>query len=451
MEDTERTLVILLSMHRSGSSLTSNVFMEQGLSLGPWELCPANPTNLHGHFEAIPILEVTLPVQNLIYGFRDDLPETEEALAAFLTTEGRWDDWAEQVPEEYVQRGRSLIRTLLDSGKISGFKDPRTILLWPFWRRVLSAFPEVRVVPVALLRSPHEIAMSLFTKFNSRSGYWTCLDVVAVHFRQLQAIIESWNHPVPRVRFGGPDYFGDLEQAVRTCGLDWDPNKAARVFDESCIHHVPAVVSHRAQHLYDSLTGAAPAAPDAEKNAVQLEADERARDRLHLDRLQQSRVYAEETAETLRLTKAYAEETDERMRLTKVYAEETDERMRLTKVYAEETDERMRLTKAYAEETDERLRLTRAYAEETVEALRLTQVRLDQETESRKLLERQLQLTEERSNQSVREAIEVWVTYQELRAYVDRLKAHPVLSLALKGRREVRNLVSRLKARHNAG
>jgi hypothetical protein len=27
MEDTQRTLVILLSMHRSGSSLTANVFM----------------------------------------------------------------------------------------------------------------------------------------------------------------------------------------------------------------------------------------------------------------------------------------------------------------------------------------------------------------------------------------------------------------------------------------
>jgi hypothetical protein len=140
------------------------------------------------------------------------------------------------------------------------------------------------------------------------------------------------------------------------------------------------VVSHRAQHLYDSLSGAAPAAPDAKKNAVQLEADGRARDRLQLDRLRQSRAYADETAE----------------------------------------------------------------------ALRQTQVRLDQETESLKLLERQLRLTEERLNQSVREGSQVWVAYQELRAYVDRLKAHPVLGLALTGRREVRNLVSRFKARRHA-
>ena len=97
------------------------------------------------------------------------------------------------------------------------------------------------------------------------------------------------------------------------------------------------------------------------------------------------------------------------------------------------------------------MRQSRAYADETAEAQRRTQVRLDQETESLKLLERQLRLTEERLNQSVREANEGWVAYRELRAYVDRLKAHPVLGLALTGRREVRNLVSRFKARRHAG
>jgi hypothetical protein len=140
------------------------------------------------------------------------------------------------------------------------------------------------------------------------------------------------------------------------------------------------VVSHRAQDLYDSLSGAAPAAPDAKKNAVQLEVDGRARDRLQLDRLRQSRAYAAETAE----------------------------------------------------------------------ALHRARVRLDQETESLMLLERQLRLAEERLDQSVREANQAWVAYQELRSYVDRLKAHPVLSLALKGKREVRNLVSRFKARCHA-
>jgi hypothetical protein len=67
-----------------------------------------------------------------------------------------------------------------------------------------------------------------------------------------------------------------------------------------------------------------------------------------------------------------------------------------------------------------------------------------------RFLERRSRLTEERLNQSVREASQVWVAYQELRAHVDWLKAHPVLGLALKGRREMRNLVTRFKARRHA-
>ena len=265
MEDTQRTLVILLSMHRSGSSLTANVFMEQGLSLGPWELCPAHPTNPHGHFEAIPILEVSRAVQTLIHGFQDDLPETEEAVAAFLATEGRWDDWAEQVPEEYVQRGRTLIRTLLDSGKISGFKDPRTVLLWPFWRRVLSAFPGVRVVPVALLRSPHEIAMSLFkgSKAGPATGpawmSWRCISSNSRRSSKAGII------PCRESGSGAPTTLVTWNEPFEPAAWIGTLIKAFRVFDESCIHHVPAVVSHRAQHLYDSLGGAAPAAPDARK------------------------------------------------------------------------------------------------------------------------------------------------------------------------------------------
>jgi hypothetical protein len=422
MEDTQRTLVILLSMHRSGSSLTANAIMKQGLSLGPWELCPASRSNPHGYFEAIPILELTRSVQALIHGFSEDLPETEEAVAAYLATEGRWDDWAEQVPEEYVQRGRSLIRILLDSGKISGFKDPRIVLLWPFWRRVLSAFPGVCVVPVALVRSPHEIAMSLFTRAEGGTGYWTWLDVVAVHFQQLQAIIESWNHPVPRVRFGGPHYFADLERAVRTCGLDWDPIKAARTFDESCIHHVPAMVSHRAQRLYESLSGAGPAARDAAKNADQLEADGRARDRLQLDRLRKSRACEHEAADALRQTRVRLDQETESLKLL-------ESQLRLTEERLSHTEERL-------SQTEECLSQTEEYLSHIKEDLNQTKDHLNR--------------TEERLDLSVREAIQVGAAYQKLRAYVDRLNAHPVLGLALKGRRELRNLVSRFKARSHA-
>jgi hypothetical protein len=107
----------------------------------------------------------------------------------------------------------------------------------------------------------------------------------------------------------------------------------------------------------------------------------------------------------------------------------------------------LRQSRACAHEAAEALRRTQVRLDQEAASLKLLELRLDQETESLKLLERQLRLTEERLNQSVHEANQVAVAYQELRARVDRLKAHPVLGLALKGRREMRNLVSRFKAR----
>ena len=176
----------------------------------------------------------------------------------------------------------------------------------------------------------------------------------------------------------GPHYFSDLERAVRPAAWIGTLSRL------SVSSMNPASITFRPWFPIGPNTSTTPSVGlmrprRIEKNAVQLEADGRARDRLQLDRLRQSR----------------------------------------------------------------------ANTNETVEALRLTRVRLDQETESLKLLEHR-GLTEERLNQSVREANQVRVAHQELRAYLDRLKAHPVLGLALTGRREVRNLVSRFKARRHA-
>src|SRR5262249_18018666 len=43
--------------------------------------------------------------------------------------------------------------------------------------------------------------------------------------------------------------------AVASCGLVWDPEKARRCFDASCVHHGSAIVAHESQRLYDALAG----------------------------------------------------------------------------------------------------------------------------------------------------------------------------------------------------
>jgi hypothetical protein len=391
MEDTERTLVIFLTMHRSGSSLAASIFQALGMSLGPFDLVGATPGNPHGHFESMAFLELNKDVQKLVYGFTEDLPESAEAVRKFVESDGAG-DWPE-IPEELLGRGRALIESLLASGRVAGFKDPRTVLLWPYWERVLSNFPAVRIVPVALLRSPHEIAMSLFTRRDGECGYWTCLDMAGVHLRRLQTIVRAWSEPIPRVRFGGVEFFDDLEPAARVCGLEWDTMTALRIFDGTCVHHVPAVVSHRAQSVYADLCGAGTRSPDAQRNAAQLEADGRARDELQLGRLRAAKEFAGQLTSELRQTHE---------RLDQV-AEQT--RQALARVEEAQADVR-RVTEEYEVVLNCSRQATEAY---------------------RLLYEEQRQRLEEQR-----------LVCEEQRNFIEKLEGHPVFGRVLRGRRRLK-------------
>ena len=90
MDDTGRTLVVFLSMHRCGSSLTASTLQNLGMSLGPFELNGAAASNPHGHFEAVPFLRLNRRIQELALGFPDDMPASPEVLSRFWKTQGEW-------------------------------------------------------------------------------------------------------------------------------------------------------------------------------------------------------------------------------------------------------------------------------------------------------------------------------------------------------------------------
>jgi hypothetical protein len=284
MEESKPALIVLLTMHRCGSSLATSLLQRLGMSLGPYELLGANPSNPHGHFESVPFLELNRKVQRFALGFADDIPDTEETLARFLQSRGRWNAGI-RVPEEMLAEGRWLIKGLVASGDVSGFKDPRTVLTWPFWRQVLEEFPAVRVVPVGLIRTPHEIAMSLVTRAAGRIGYWTALDVVAVHFDRQKEILDSVPGRPPCVSFGSREYLENLEVVAEYCGLKWDRETMESGVDPECVHHVPAAVRHASQSYFASLRGPQPVAFDREQDDSQLEADARRVDKLRVAEL----------------------------------------------------------------------------------------------------------------------------------------------------------------------
>jgi hypothetical protein len=66
-----KTLVPILCMHRSGSSLATNVLAELGMALGPFPLMGSTEFNRHGHFESIPFYELNQEIQRQALGFSE--------------------------------------------------------------------------------------------------------------------------------------------------------------------------------------------------------------------------------------------------------------------------------------------------------------------------------------------------------------------------------------------
>ncbi len=356
MEDRERTLVVLLSMHRCGSSLTTQVLQRLGMSLGPFELIGAEPTNPYGHFEAVPFHSLNRRVQSLAFGFPDDLPDSPEVLERFIGTKGHWDPDI-YIPDEFLAEGRSLIRTLIDSGEVSGFKDPRTVLTWPFWEQVLASFPDVRVIPLGLIRSPHEIAMSLVARRGGWLGYWSSLDVIAVHFRRQRQILEIREDRIPSLCFGNPAYLQTLELAAKKAGLPWSAAAVLEQFDSSAVHQLPAAVAHDAQELFEAICGDVAAACDADTSRARLEKDARYLEGLRLDQWKSSKL--KDSAERLdsfrlsaRVTDLERELAEARNQLTVAAIARSDVQSRLNDVQSQFSDLQSRLIEAQHHELE---------------------------------------------------------------------------------------------------
>ncbi len=133
-------------MGRSGTSLTSRVVGLLGIDLGSEAsmIETIAEDNAKGYWEQQPIRLLN-----------------DELLAIFQCTWDRpkdlppgWED--DPRVEPYYERARYLLAQLFDGGRRWGWKDPRTSLLLPFWRRVVGP-----MVYVLCFRNPLDVAHSL--------------------------------------------------------------------------------------------------------------------------------------------------------------------------------------------------------------------------------------------------------------------------------------------------
>ena len=143
-----RPIVLVLGMHRSGTSLCSHILSALGVDLS--DDIDVNPSNAGGHWERREIVEFHDRILGLFN--RDYLGRFHD----FALPVSWWaDPRVAQIRREIVA---FLEQRMGDS--YFGFKDPRTVRLMPVWHQI---FNQLKLAPrvVLCLRSPVQVARSL--------------------------------------------------------------------------------------------------------------------------------------------------------------------------------------------------------------------------------------------------------------------------------------------------
>lgn len=144
---TERQALLVLGMHRSGTSALTRVLNLHGAHL-PDDLLPANSGNEAGYWES-----------SAVFRFN------EQFLAAMGS---RWDSptWFSLPPlsEAAIQSGAETLAAVLTSeygdAPLIVVKDPRISRLLPVWRAAFDRLG-IRALPALMIRHPFEVAASL--------------------------------------------------------------------------------------------------------------------------------------------------------------------------------------------------------------------------------------------------------------------------------------------------
>jgi glycosyltransferase involved in cell wall biosynthesis len=144
---TKPTCILVLGMHRSGTSALTRCLNLVGMDLGSHLLSPAkmNAKGFWEHGDAVRINDQLLEALGLYWYDLSPLPEGWLASAA-----------ADKARDEI----RMIVKRDFDNVPLWGIKDPRLCRLAPLWIEVLLEMG-IRVVSVFMIRSPMEVAESL--------------------------------------------------------------------------------------------------------------------------------------------------------------------------------------------------------------------------------------------------------------------------------------------------
>ena len=157
----QKKTMLILGMHRSGTSLITNWLYNCGLQVGT-ELMGPGPGNTEGHFEDIDFYKLHMEI------LKDNN----------LDDSGIIDYTRVNISSAYKEEIKSLIESKNKQFDQWGWKEPRTCLFLDFYREILPdayylvIFRDYQFVVTSLLRRAF---IEIDTLYETKKGFWSKL------------------------------------------------------------------------------------------------------------------------------------------------------------------------------------------------------------------------------------------------------------------------------------
>ena len=190
MKSEKKQVVVVLGMHRSGTSAITRALEAMGVGLGDHLMPPAEGNNEKGFFEDVEINAINI---ELLKAFGDDWRSLAPIAAA---------DLGSAKVEALRLRAMSVLRDRFEGNQIFGFKDPRTCRLLPFWQPLFADLGLEQTYVIAL-RNPLSVAKSL--EHRDRMDFEKSCYLWLVHML-----------PCVRLTQGMPRVVVDYDQLIKT-------------------------------------------------------------------------------------------------------------------------------------------------------------------------------------------------------------------------------------------
>lgn len=147
MEKNNKKLIVVLGMHRSGTSAVSRSLVVLGVDLGSSLIGP-NDHNLKGYWEDLDINQLNTEMLHFLKKDWYFLAPIQKADIDLLNGSG------------YLLRAVELLVKKTKGRSTFGFKDPRVTQLLPFWKQAFK-HAEIKVNYLLVTRNPLSVCLSL--------------------------------------------------------------------------------------------------------------------------------------------------------------------------------------------------------------------------------------------------------------------------------------------------